>query len=111
MSDHRPEPYVPEEHSHLEELYNGDLFEVVTPFFDVMGSAFPVLVIGGVMSMLWVYSDDIKIPTIVGIIMSSVTLAYMPGSWLRIIGGLMTFLIAVALFSVWSGRDIGGGRT
>lgn len=104
-------PDLPDEHSHLESLYRGDFIDAaLQPYLDLMGPLFPFLGITGVMGILWVYSDDIKLPTTVGIVLSGVVLAFLPGAMLSIVGGLFVFTIAVALFSVWSGRGIGGGR-
>ena len=104
-------PELPEDQSHLSGFYNGEFLDAaLQPYFELMGPLFPFLCITGAMAMLWIYSDDIKLPTTVGIVLSGVVLTFLPEAMLSIVGGLFVFTVAVALFSVWSGHGIGGGR-
>jgi len=107
MTDTTPE--VPDGHSHLQKLFEGNVIDAaLKTFYDPMGTFFPFVAIAGTMVILWVWSDDIKLPTTVGVVMSGVVLTYIPSAFLSVIGGLFVFCIAVAVFSIWSGRAIGG---
>ncbi|THE66563.1 hypothetical protein D8Y22_01845 [Salinadaptatus halalkaliphilus] len=102
---------LPEGTEGLEQLVEGEIIELVlSPYLDVLGPVFAVVLIGGIFTMLWIWAGDISLPIVVGIVLSGLLVTVLPWQLVGLLEDLLIIGMAVALFSAWWMRTGGGLR-
>ncbi|RQG89327.1 hypothetical protein [Natrarchaeobius chitinivorans] len=95
----------------LEGLVQGEILEMMlSPYLDTLGPVFAVVLVAGVFAMLWIWSGDISLPIVVGIILSGLMITILPWQLVGLLEDLLIIGIAIALFSAWWMRSAGGMR-
>ena len=101
---------LPSEAEGFESFVEGSYIEfMLTPYLETLGPLLAVILIAGMFAMLWLWSGDIALPTVVGILLSGLMVTVLPLQFVGLIEDLLIFVIAVALFAVWWSRSGSGG--
>jgi len=87
---------------------SGDWGHAVTaPFVNLLGPIAPLVLALGLGGMLFIYSDDYGLPSVVIILLSALLFKYLPPAGQAISVVLIVGAVALALYSAWTGP---GGR-
>jgi len=85
----------------------GEWFEAVTqPYFAVVGGLFATVFVGAIMGMLYIYTGDLAVPTVIAILVggSGFLTQRLPASVQRGLVVVLLIGIGLALYQAWSAR-------
>lgn len=81
---------------------------LLDPFFSLLGPLFPLLIGLVIMSMLYVYSGSLALPTVVGILIGGFALQLMPAP-AQTVGQIIIFAgILIGIYVAFTDRSAGG---